>query len=309
MTFDLNFKSADFVPFKDRAEIARVNALVGEDYLRHPTLKITVLPDAQMGPRFVADVVGEIVRAKADGRRCVLIMPNPNPAYRDVAWLLNQMQVDCSHVWWFNMDEWADQDGQVAGVEYPQSFIASTRRFFWNELDEELRMPEAQFLYPTTENIDHYSELIQQAGNADACYTGPGWPGHLAFIDPLTPEFSTDVEEFLTQGARIVTLNPLTIAQNSLHGCFGASGDIANVPPRAATIGPLDISRAKRRVETHGLTTRGTFVTWQRTISRLSLHGPVTPLVPTSIVQRLGAEVYVSESLAAPVVPDFETQY
>jgi glucosamine-6-phosphate deaminase len=104
-------------------------------------------------------------------------------------------------------------------------------------------------------------------------------------------------------------LNPLTVAQNSLHGCFGSSGDISTVPPRAATIGPLEIVRSKRRVEIHALTTRGTFSSWQRTISKLSLFGPVTPLVPTSIIQRLGAEVIVSESLAAPVVPDFNDEY
>ncbi|NHB85444.1 hypothetical protein G7085_14695 [Tessaracoccus sp. HDW20] len=48
---------------------------------------------------------------------------------------------------------------------------------------------------------------------------------------------------------------------------------------------------------------------WQRTISRLTLHGPVTPLVPTSIMQKLGAEFYISETIAAPVIPDFEIQY
>jgi len=309
MTFNTNFAPADFVPFRDRAEVARVNALPREAYENHPTLKITIVPDGRIAAIHVADVVGEIVRAKVEGRRLVMLMPNPNPGYRDIARLLNRMGVDCKHVWWFNMDEWADHEGQVAGPEYRQSFIASTFRFFWNELDPGLRMPPEQFCYPTTKNIGHYSDLMEEAGGIDVSYTGPGWAGHIAFIDPLTPEFSDDLEEFLTQGARIVTLNPLTVAQNSLHGSFGASGDIANVPPRAATIGPLDIVRSRRRVETHALTTGGTNSSWQRTISKLCLFGPVTPLVPTSIIQRLGAEVFVGESLVAPVAVDLETQY
>lgn len=310
MSFNPNFAPAEFVPFRDRTEVARVNALVGKEYLYHPNpnVKITVLPDAQLGGRFVADMLGEIVRAKRDGRRCVLVLPNPNPAYRDVARALNAMRIDLKHVTTFNMDEWADGDGNVAGADYPQSFIASTKTFFWDVLDPELRMPEDQFCFPTTENIGHYSDLIHEAGDADAIYTGPGWAGHLAFVEP-NPEYAEDIEGFLEIGARIVTLHPLTIAQNSLHGCFGASGDIANVPPKAATIGPLDAVRAKRRVETHAITTRGTFAAWQRTISRLTIHGPITPLVPSSIMQRLGAEFYVSESIAAPVVPDFEMQY
>lgn len=309
MTFNPDFAPADFVPFRDRAEVARVNALPREAYLSHPTLDITILPDNQIAGRHTADIIGEIVRAKVEGRRLVMLMPNPNPGYRDLARLLNRIGMDCKHVWWFNMDEWADDEGRVAGPEYRQSFVASTYRFFWDELEPELRMPPEQFHYPTTENIGHYSDLMEEAGGIDVSYTGPGWAGHVAFVDPLTPEFSADLDEFLTQGARIVTLNPLTVAQNSLHGSFGSSGDIANVPPRAATIGPLDIARSRRRLETHALTTHGTFSSWQRTVSKLSLFGPVTPLVPTSIIQLLGAEVWVGESLVDPVAIDLETQY
>lgn len=310
MLFNERFAPAAFVPFRDRDVIDRVNALSGEDFLSHPNPAVTirVVSDAEMNAMLVADIVGEIVRAKAEGRRCVLILPNPNPAYREVARILNAMRMDLAHVTTFNMDEWADEDGNVAGPEYAQSFIAATKRFFWDELEPDLRMPSEQFVYPTTDNIEHYSDLIRDAGDADAIYTGPGWTGHLAFIEPDS-EFSSELEEFLTQGARIVTLHPLTIAQNSLHGSFGASGNVASVPPRAATIGPLDVSRAKRRVEMHGITTRGTPSSWQRTASRLAIHGPVTPLVPTSIMQLLGADFYVSDKIASPVVCDFESQY
>lgn len=310
MTFNERFAPADFIPFRDRDAIDRVNALTGEEFLHHdnPGVRIRIVSDAGLNTMMVSDMVGEIVRAKVEGRRCVLVLPNPNPAYREVARILNAVRMDLSHVTTFNMDEWADEDGNVAGLEYRQSFIASTKRFFWDELDPELRMPAEQFIHPTTENISRYSEMIEEAGGADVVYTGPGWTGHLAFVEPGA-EFSADLDEFLTQGARIVTLHPLTIAQNSLHGSFGASGDVASVPPKAATIGPLDVVRAKRRVEMHGITTRGTFSSWQRTASRLAIHGPVTPLVPTSIMQLLGADFYVTEKIAAPVVCDFESQY
>lgn len=309
MTF--TFTPAPFVPFRDAEALARVRGLVGEDYSTHsnPDFRINVLPDDRVGPNFVSDMVAEIVRARDDGRRSVMIIPNPNPGYRQVAQLLNRMRVDCSHVTTFNMDEWANEDGVVADERYPHSFIRATKMFWLGELDEDLRPPEEQVVYPTTDNIGHYSDLIEEAGGADVCYSGPGWSGHLAFIEPGVPEWSEDLDEFLTQGARITSLHPLTVAQNSLHGTFGASGDIASVPPKAATIGPLDVARSRRRMETHSITTAGTFVTWQRMISRLVLHGPVTPQVPSSILQRLGADVFVSQTLAAPVEPDFEVQY
>ncbi|MDR0417519.1 MAG: hypothetical protein LBH76_09480 [Propionibacteriaceae bacterium] len=309
MTF--TFTPAAVVPFRDTAAIEAVRRLVGDDYLRHdnPQFRIGVYDDDLLGAMFVSDMVAEIVRARDEGRRCALIIPNPAPAYRLVAWTLNRLRVDCSHVTTFNMDEWANEDGVVADLSYPQSFIAAAKRFWWDELDPDLRMPERQLVYPTTANIGHYSELIEQAGGADVCYSGPGWTGHLAFIEPDVPEWSEDLEEFLTQGARITTLHPLTLAQNSLHGCFGASGDVSAVPPKAATIGPSDVARARRRVETHGITTAGSRVAWQRLISRLVLHGPVTPRVPSSILQRLGAEVWVSRTLAQPVEPDWAFQY
>ena len=101
--------------------------------------------------------------------------------------------------------------------------------------------------------------------------------------------------------ARVVTLNPLTIMQNSLHGVFGQSGDIANVPPRAATIGPADVKRARVRMESHSLTTAGSRSSWQRMISRLILQGEITPQVPTSILRLWPTDVFVSEGIAQPI--------
>jgi hypothetical protein len=123
----------------------------------------------------------------------------------------------------------------------------------------------------------------------------------VAFVDPI-PEFmgSGDIEEWLNQPAQIVKLHPMTILQNSLNGTFGQSGDIANVPPKAATIGPIDVMRAKERIEVHALATNGTFSSWQRMTSRLVTHGPVTPLVPSSMLQTKKTQVYISDELAAP---------
>lgn len=302
---------SDFVPFKDRAVLERVRGLKGEDYLKHPNpdFKIRIVNDDMLNTIFVADMFSTIVRARDEGRKAVLILPNPAPSYAHLAELINRCRVDCKHVVTFNMDEWADAEGNIADERYPQSFIRSTKRFLLGKIDPELRMPEAQLHYPTTENIAHYSELIEEAGGADVCYSGPGWAGHLAFIDPDVPEFAGSLEEFLEMGARVTQLHPLTVAQNSLHASFGASGDIAAVPSHAATIGPRDVKRARRRVEMHGITTAGSFVTWQRMISRLVLHGPVTPKLPTSILQLFGAEVYVTQTLAAPVEADFDRQY
>jgi 6-phosphogluconolactonase/glucosamine-6-phosphate isomerase/deaminase len=305
------FTPAPFIPFKDKAELERVRKMSGEQLTHHknPDFKIKIVKDDLLEHIFVTDMFAEIKLAAEEGRKVVLIIPNPNPGYRKLAMMINRFHLDCKHVYTFNMDEWADQDGNIAPETYAASFMRSTKKFFYSEILPELRMPESQMVGPSTKNITHYSDMIAQAGGADCCYSGPGWTGHLAFIEPDVPEFAGSLEEFLKMGARVTTLNPLTIAQNSLHGCFGCSGDIASVPPKAATIGPRDVFAAKRRMEIHGITTSGTFVTWQRMISRLVLHGPVTPSIPSSILQLVPTDVYVTETLAAPIEPDWEFQY
>lgn len=99
-----------------------------------------------------------------------------------------------------------------------------------------------------------------------------------------------------------MTLHPLAIAQNSLHGVFGQSGAVGWVPPKAATVGPRDVLHAKKRVEQHDQTTGGSFSSWQRMTYRLITHGPVTPYVPGFIFQTMPTDIFISSAIAAPLM-------
>ena len=169
------------------------------------------------------------IKAAGDaGQRVVLILPNPCPVYRHVARLINALRIDCHHLWAFAMDEYANQDGVIAPETWPQGFVYAMKHYFWCQIDEELRPPESQFIAPTNKNLRDYGKMIAGMGGADMCYSGPGWTGHLAFIEPDAPEFeAATLDEWKQMGPRIVTLSPFTLAQNSLHGSFGMSGDIA----------------------------------------------------------------------------------
>ena len=299
------FEIADFVPYRNREVLDRVRKISGKDLERHPNPNFRIKVMSDPGSVWIADMVARMQRSDMLNERLTLVLPNPCPTvYEAVAKTVNMLGINCRNVHVFTMDEWADQDGNIAPTDYQAGFSHSCLKYFWGGIDERLRMPLEQIHYPTTKNIKDYSAMLTECGRggADIVYSGPGWAGHIAFIDPLTPEFGTpSVEEFLTMDARVVTLHPMTILQNSLHGCFGCSGDIASVPPRAATIGPADVKRARNRMETHGLTTMGTFSSWQRMISRLILHGEVTPLVPASILQLMDTNVFVSEAIAKPI--------
>jgi glucosamine-6-phosphate deaminase len=304
MSNEFQFSPAAWIPFRDQQVLERLRHLSREELVKHPNpdFKINIVLGTEA--LFVGDMITRMIASDRENKRCVMIIPNPWPsAYQQVALLVNRFRINCRNVHIFAMDEWADDQGNIAPLTYKSGFGYSFMKYLVSAIDPELRMPMSQVHYACNEIKDRYTDLIIEAGNggADVCYSGPGWAGHIGFVDPQTPEFAADsLEEFCDLGARIVTLHPLTIAQNSLHGTFGQSGDIANVPPRAFTIGPKDVKLAKNRIEMHAITTGGAYSSWQRMMSRLVLHGPVTPLVPSSILQQWPTTVYVSEAIAAP---------
>ena len=305
------FEPAACVPFRDRKAIARVRAIRREDIEKHPNpdFRITVVPDAEVEFRWISDMFFRISDAMRAGRDLVAIMPNPWPGYAKLAAMLNRAKVDCRRLHTFNMDEYADQDGPIAPESWEFGFGHAFKRYFWSNLHPRLRPPERQVRIFTDRNLKDYGRMLADLGGADICYSGPGWTGHLAFIEPDAPEFAGSLEEWKRMGPRVCTLSPFTIAQNSLHGCFGSSGDLSAVPPKAATIGPAEVIAAKHRIDMHAITVGGTFTSWQRLTTRLVLHGPVTPRVPESILQTLRTDVWVSETAAANIETHWDLGY
>ena len=301
-----DFKCGEYVPFKDRELCEKLRKMSGKELEKHedwqhPEFNVKVIMNPH--PILISTLFSRLKAASEAGRPFSMILGNPEPeTYIPLAQLINYFQVDCSKVSIFAEDEWADDQGNIAPETYEAGFVHSMLKYFVYQIDPKLRMPLENVHYPTNKNISYYSKLINDVteGGADIISTSPGWTGHVAFVDPVPDFVRDDVEEWLNLEARIVTLHPMTVAQNSLHGVFGQSGYIASVPPRAATIGPVDVQRAKERIEVHALLTNNTFSSWQRMTSRLVTHGPVTPLVPSSMLQRWKTQVYISEELAAP---------
>ena len=304
MSEKFEFNPAPWIPFRDKEVLEKCRHIKREDMEQHPNpdFKIKIVEDATS--LFVADFFHRIYMSDVTDTRFTGIFPNPWPAaYRNVALLCNRFGVSARNVHTFNMDEWADDDGNVAPLSYKAGLGHAFKKYFYGSLDPELRPAEENIHYLSTENVNDYSNIIEDigGGGADVCYSATGWPGHIAFIDPDTDAFKADnIDDFLKLGSRIVTSHPLTIAENSLFSCYGCSGDVAAVPWRAATIGPRDVANARDRFEMHSLTEMGGINSWQRMISRLTLYGPVTMQVPASIIQLYKTSVFVSEDIARP---------
>lgn len=306
------FQPASFVPFRDKAAVARVRALTREQLLSHPNpeYRICLIPDVEIETLWIEDIVARIRQASEAGERLVMLMPNPWPNYARVAQRINAERLSLHHVHTFNLDEYADENGNIAPVTWELGFGHAFMKFFIECIDPELRPPEGQIHLLSNESLPDYSKQLADLGGADIAYVGPGWTGHLAFVDPDSPEFAaSSLAEWKALGTRVCTLSPFTIAQNSLHGCFGASGDLTAVPPKAATVGPADILAARQRIALHCITVGGSFQSWQRLTSRLVMHGPITPLVPESVLQETRTDVWLSETVAAPIETRWDLGY
>lgn len=312
------FKPASFYPFKDIDDINRVRAITRDDIVAmngvHPSgnknLSVEVSIDDEFEIIYLTDIFKRILDSDRYDKKTVLILGNPDPGYQKVAYMLRECGVNCRNIKFYLMDEWADEDGNIAPLSYKAGFGNAFYRFMVSNIMD-LGFKEENVVYHSNKTTPDFSKMLEQDGEADVCYPGPGWPGHLAFIDPVDDWFKPTMEEYIEQTAKVADLHPLTIAQNSLHGAFGFSGDISRVPPKGAMMGPRDAMRAKYVLDMHGLTTAGTKVSWQRLTSRLCVFGKPSQEVPASILQLRDkpTRFVFNESAAATIEDDMYFQY
>ena len=300
---DFDFQLSPFIPFRDKEVCSRVRRIAKADIAKHPnpSFEIKVIEEpGELYLQFALDLVSRLRETRDAGQRLVAILPvGPVAQYDVAARIINQLCISCAHLHVFLMDEYADQDGNTAPANWEGSFQSAFMRLFFSQIDEKLRPPTGQIHCPNTENISSYGQMIEELGGPDVCYGGVGWCGHFAFWEAhLGFEFGDDVGAFSNAGPRLVELHPMTIMQNALQRC---GGDWSWVPPKAVTIGPAQIRRARvRKFWLDGYIGGG--VSWQRFIARLAAHGPVTPFVPASILQTVPTTYTILGSVAEDVV-------
>ena len=250
------------------------------------------------------ELFDRIYRSDVEDKKTVIVFPNSwRDIYVSVAQMCNAYNVSARNIHAFCMDEYADEDGNVAPITYSSSLGGFFLREFYLSFREDLRPKLEQIHYYTNENINYYSDMIEEEGDggADLIISATGWIGHTAFIDPGTKAFAADsLEDFLKLGAGFADNHRLTVIQNS-HGTD--SGDIYHTPRYSVSIGPRDVMNARDHLERHDLGYYGGYSSWERMISRLQLYGPVCKEVPASIYQLTKGTIYVSEDMARPIEP------
>ena len=165
-----------------------------------------------------------------------------------VARIVNALGLDVRSAHFWGMDEWFDANsGREVPVTHPLSFERADRELCFNRIDESLRMPDEHLHFPKGDTRA-YRETWGGSVRCAVMQGGQGDVKHWAFNDPLPrggrySERPPPVEDYRQLATRVVDLHPLTIAQNARTS---GGGNIAAVPTKAITVGPVETWQAEK---------------------------------------------------------------
>ena len=254
--------------------------------------------DVKMGH----EIANEIKKANEEGRKLIFILPvGPMGMYKWAVYFIKEWNISCKNVWCFNMDEWADGEGNTITGE--ASFQSAMENAFYNPLGE-LTVPVSHRNFATKDNLPTYPEKIEalrKEGAKLVLVYGIGRMCHIAFWEPtIGVEFESDAE-WLKQNYRIaVQLHPLTIEQNAITS-FKSRTTL--VPCRANTMGPGLMFKADYAIGgADGALSRG--MQWQGMSLWMTLrYGPVR-YVTSSYIPTIPGKLFFLKELAGPLVPE-----
>lgn len=247
------------------------------------------------------EIALKIKETRDAGQKAAFILPvGPMGMYKWVVYFLKAWNVSADHVTTFNMDEWADKDGNTLSSNDKASFQYSMEQALFNPLGE-LTVPKEQRNFATKDNLPTYAGKIaalKAEGAKLILVYGIGRVCHIAFWEPhFAEEFESD-EEWKKQTHRVgAKLHPLTIEQNALTS-FKSRTTL--VPTRANTIGPGLFLQADYAIGgCDGILSRG--MQWQGLSFWMTLrHGP-SRWITSSYIPTLPGKLFYHKELAGPL--------
>jgi glucosamine-6-phosphate deaminase len=247
------------------------------------------------------EIVMEIKRAKEEGRKLILILPvGPMGMYKWVVYFIKEWNMDCSHVYCFNMDEWSDGEGNTLEPTNPGSFQYSMEQALYNPLGE-LTVPVSQRNFATKDNLPTYAEKIAKLkaeGAKLVTVFGIGRMCHIAFWEPQFAGNFKSEEEWKNQNYMLgAKLHPLTIEQNAITS-FKSRTTL--VPCRANTIGPGLFLKSDSIIGgCDGYLDRG--MNWQAMSVWMTLRYKPDMWIPSSFMPTLPGKLFILKELAGPL--------
>ena len=211
--------------------------------------------------RKTADMLADVIKQNPS---CVLGLAtgsSPIGAYECLISDYKAGKLDFASVRSVNLDEYVGLDGTS---DQSYRYFMDTHLFNHVNIDKNnTHVPSGMATDLAAEGA-RYDALISELGGIDIQLLGIGLDGHIGFNEP---------DEVFTKATHSVSLDPSTIEANAR---FFASKE--DVPTSAITMGMGGIMGAKQIV----LIASGEK---KKAILEKAFHGPITPLVPASILQ------------------------
>jgi glucosamine-6-phosphate deaminase len=228
-------------------------------------LDLRLYPDKQsLGGAAASEAAATLNRAIAERGRARIIAATGASQFEFLAALVARTDIDWSKVELFHLDEYVGID-----ATHPASF----RRYLLERLIRPAGIERTHLL----DGERDPAVVCREAGDAiasapiDVAFVGIGENGHLAFNDPPA-DFETR-EPYL-----VVTLDEACRKQQVGEGWFAS---IAEVPATAISMSCRQILAARRILVIVPDARKAAAVA-------LACEGPITPLVPASILQEHG---------------------
>jgi glucosamine-6-phosphate deaminase len=163
-----------------------------------------------------------------------------------VARLVNDLELDVRDAHFWGMDEWVDAAGTPVPATHPLSFAKADMELCFKRIGRKLRMPDAHLHFPTGD-MDAYSASYDRI-RCVVMQGGQGEVKHWAFNDPpkRIGRYKNDPpppEVYRKLKTRVTDLHPMTIIQNARTS---GGGQVALVPTKAATVGPVETWKAEK---------------------------------------------------------------
>ena len=211
--------------------------------------------------RQAANIISAQVILKPDSVLGLATGSSPLGTYKQLIEWYEKGDIDFSKVTSVNLDEYVGLDGTN-----DQSY-----RYFMNKnFFEHINIDINNTFVPNGCAIDlagegkRYDEHIAELGGIDLQLLGIGLDGHIGFNEP---------DKYFVKSTHVVDLHESTIKANSRF-----FANIDEVPKRAITMGMVSIMQAKKIL----LIASGKE---KRDILEKAFYGPITPVIPASILQ------------------------
>jgi len=250
------------------------------------------------------EIASQIKKAKEEKKEVAFILPvGPMGMYKWAVYFLKEWNIDCKHVYGFNMDEWSDAQGNTLPPDNTGAFQNAMEGAFYGPLGK-LTVPENQRHFAVKKVLPTYLEKIEKLKAKGArliVVFGIGRVFHIAFWEPHFAEEFKSEEEWKSQTHRLgAKLHPLTIEQNAITS-FKSRTTL--VPAFANTIGPGLFLKADYIIGgCDGTLGRG--MMWQGLSLWVTLrHGPDI-WIPSSFMPTLPGKLFFLKELAGPLVAE-----